>query len=221
MKNEFIINKSEIPANNNSILFGTSPDISIFDSNNNSWTELTVYAIGIIENTMVKSLCDRQVCLCNAFILQPVSYASPTCPNQLCNTSGLTCGSHPASQINHCDDQPIIKGVSSDAQINAILTATTDNLWTELFVPEILNIPYCKPDLQKIISLTSKFEILCQRVVVTSTGANYEGLYATGRKLIIEGVLRQRITYISETDYQSVHSAHFSMPVSTFIILLH
>lgn len=47
---------------------------------------------------------------------------------------------------------------------------------------------------------------------------NAEGTYLTGRKLIVNGNLNQKIVYTASVDVQSVHSAHFSVPFSAFII---
>ncbi|MEW9080837.1 hypothetical protein [Terrisporobacter glycolicus] len=47
---------------------------------------------------------------------------------------------------------------------------------------------------------------------------NAEGTCLTGRKLIIEGVLKQKIVYTAELPDQSVHSAHFEVPFIAFII---
>lgn len=40
----------------------------------------------------------------------------------------------------------------------------------------------------------------------------------TGRKLIIEGTLKQKIVYTAEVDVQSVHSANYEVPFIAFII---
>ena len=50
-------------------------------------------------------------------------------------------------------------------------------------------------------------------------GASREGQILTGWKLIIEGVLDHKIEYVADLPEQSVHSAHFRVPFSTFIIL--
>lgn len=47
---------------------------------------------------------------------------------------------------------------------------------------------------------------------------NAEGTCLTGRKLIIEGVLKQKVVYTAEVSEQSVHSAHFEVPFIAFII---
>ncbi|MGL4913857.1 MAG: DUF3794 domain-containing protein [Romboutsia sp.] len=47
---------------------------------------------------------------------------------------------------------------------------------------------------------------------------NEEGTCLTGRKLIVEGNLIQKIVYTAEVAVQSVHSAHYEIPFSAFII---
>lgn len=47
---------------------------------------------------------------------------------------------------------------------------------------------------------------------------NAEGTCLTGRKLIIEGTLKQKVVYTAELSEQSVHSAHFEVPFIAFII---
>lgn len=47
---------------------------------------------------------------------------------------------------------------------------------------------------------------------------NSENTYLTGRKLIVQGELKQKIVYTGLVSDQSVHSTHFCMPFSAFII---
>lgn len=47
---------------------------------------------------------------------------------------------------------------------------------------------------------------------------NEEGTILTGRKLIIEGIINQKIVYTALVPTQSVHSAHYSIPFSAFVI---
>ncbi|MCT4605598.1 MAG: DUF3794 domain-containing protein [Marinisporobacter sp.] len=126
------------------------------------------------------------------------------------------------------EDQLIdIRGVCTREQIEAItIGASPDDTWTQIFIPEVLCIPKQKPDVEQILTLNSCIDIISQRVVKTpeveSSGVlvpNYEGTFSTGRKLIIEGILRQKIIYTADVDEQSVHSAHFDVPFSAFIVL--
>ena len=52
-----------------------------------------------------------------------------------------------------------------------------------------------------------------------AVGRNQEGTFLTGRKLVVEGILRQKIVYTACLPDQPVHSAHFEIPFSAFIIL--
>lgn len=118
----------------------------------------------------------------------------------------------------------------------------TDYNWTEISIPEILCVPPQKPDIEHIDKVLISAEVTSSKLIETprflqidtSTTPNVysvdnygfniplpnaEGTYLTGRKLIIEGVLKQKIVYTADVDVQSVHSAHFEIPFSAFIIL--
>ncbi len=47
---------------------------------------------------------------------------------------------------------------------------------------------------------------------------NAEGTCLTGRKLVVEGKLIQKIVYTANVREQSVHSAHYEIPFSAFIV---
>lgn len=50
------------------------------------------------------------------------------------------------------------------------------------------------------------------------TKPNEEGTCLTGRKLIVEGTLKQKVVYTADVAVQSVHSASYEIPFSAFII---
>jgi hypothetical protein len=132
-----------------------------------------------------------------------------------------------------CDDEQLIvvKGVCPAIKLEDMLTLDTQTTWTQMFIPEVLCIPSQKPDIEQIQNISSVPEIFSQRVVKTPiSGAvddqgvfvpepNQEGINSTGRKLVIEGMLRQKVVYTADLPQQSVHSAHFDVPFSAFIIL--
>lgn len=125
-----------------------------------------------------------------------------------------------------CEQENIISvlGVSSKAQLqNALFNNVTDK-WTEFFIPEIIDIPAQKPDMENIDSIYSTVEIISQRVVYTPvlpdpTQTNWEGTKLTGRKLVVEGLLKQKVIYTADRDEQPLHSAHFVKPFSVFIVI--
>lgn len=96
--------------------------------------------------------------------------------------------------------------------------------WTELSIPEVMVVPPQKPDIEVINKVFVKLKIFSKRVVETPvptdpTVPNEEGTFLTGRKLIIEGLLKQKIVYTADLPQQSLHSFHFDVPFSAFIVI--
>lgn len=100
--------------------------------------------------------------------------------------------------------------------------------WIQMNIPETLSIPDQKPDMEQINSVNISVDIIRREVIkvpvspVTATGeyvSNLEGKVSTGRKLIIEGQLCQKVVYTANEATQSVHSAHFYVPFSSYIVV--
>lgn len=120
-------------------------------------------------------------------------------------------------------------------KIEKVLSCFTDSdKWTEFFLPEIVDIPVQKPDMEGVLEVHSCIEIISQRVIKTPVVTGYtasgvsvlgenipnsECTNLTGRKLIIEGLLKQKVIYTAAVEDQSIHSASFVIPFSTFIII--
>ena len=102
-----------------------------------------------------------------------------------------------------------IVGEYPDNKIEKVLTCFTDtDKWTEFYLPEIVDIPIQKPDMEGIVEVHSCVEIISQRVIKTPVVMGYtddagnsiagedipnaECTNLTGRKLIIEGFLKQK-----------------------------
>ncbi|MBO3445730.1 DUF3794 domain-containing protein [Clostridium sp. CCUG 7971] len=73
-----------------------------------------------------------------------------------------------------------------------------------------------------IAAITAVLDILapvdCTQAYAIAIIPNAEGTCLSGRKLIIEGTLKQKVVYTAEVETQSVHSAHYEIPFSAFII---
>lgn len=126
-------------------------------------------------------------------------------------------------------------GVYPPDKLESLLVSDADNKWVQFYVPEVIDIPIQKPDLEGIVSVNSCVQIISQRVIKTpivrgytsSTGAtilgenitNAEGTKLTGRKLIITGLLKQKVIYTALVPDQALHSASYSIPFSTYIII--
>ncbi|WP_053956602.1 DUF3794 domain-containing protein [Inediibacterium massiliense] len=89
----------------------------------------------------------------------------------------------------------------------------------QLSVMEDVEIPEQKPDIEQIIQASVSIKILNVRVVETPVGTAPDGQTLTGYKAIVEALLCQKIEYVADEETQSVHSAHFAKPFSSFIVL--
>ncbi|MCT4508395.1 MAG: DUF3794 domain-containing protein [Tepidibacter sp.] len=157
-------------------------------------------------------------CKCNNKVEKKIGTISCSSTGQLDENSVYSsCG---------CEEDMLIeiKGLCSAEKLENMDTGTT---WTQVFIPEVLCIPEQKPDVEQVASIVARVEIISQRVVKTpifkledgTILENNEGTKVTGRKLVIEGILRQKIIYTADVKEQSMHSAHFDVPFSAFIIL--
>jgi hypothetical protein len=93
--------------------------------------------------------------------------------------------------------------------------------WTQISIPETLNIPEEKPDMEQINYVQIGVEIIRKKIIVTPTSLapNQEGKELTGNKLIVEGNLCFTVSYTADEPSQSVHSAHFGVPFSAYIVI--
>lgn len=115
------------------------------------------------------------------------------------------------------------------------MTLTNTHLttaWTEISIPEALEIPSQKPDVESVEKVFVNVKIISKRLVVTPVPTtvgpppapspatpNQEGTLLSGFKLVVEGLLTQKIIYTADEPTQSVHSADFSIPFSAFIVV--
>lgn len=134
-----------------------------------------------------------------------------------------------------CDNISYVGEAAESILTRALQCRPASDQWVQFYVPKILDIPGQKPDVEGIVSVSSGVELISQRVVNTPVVTGYtqmngvfvpgedipnaEGTYLTGKKLIIEGVIRQKIIYTALVADQSLHSASFAIPFSTFIIV--
>ncbi|GAB6139128.1 DUF3794 domain-containing protein [Halanaerobaculum tunisiense] len=95
----------------------------------------------------------------------------------------------------------------------------TQGNFNQIAVPETLEIPEQKPDVEQILKVMLEGEIGSVKLVETPEGESASGMEKTGKGLVVEGNLHQKIVYVAETDDedQPVHSAEFNIPFSTFI----
>lgn len=121
-----------------------------------------------------------------------------------------------------------ISGLCDPSNITTVISEYP--YWKQMHITETLEIPEVKPDIEQINSISIAVTTIKQKVIKTprtydDSGIisipepNLEGKLLTGRKLIIEGQLCQQIEYTADEPEQSVHSVHFYVPFSAFIIV--
>lgn len=89
----------------------------------------------------------------------------------------------------------------------------------EFSVTETVCLPHAKPDIEQIVKVIAEVIIKNTHVIKTPVARSAEGQVLTGFKLIVEGIVRQKIEYVADCPEQAVHAAHFEIPFSTFIVL--
>ena len=86
-------------------------------------------------------------------------------------------------------------------------------------IEEYLTIPCQKPDIETINDIKATVKISKCTVVKTPVAVSSEGQRLSGYKLVVHGFLNQVIEYVACEPTQSLHSAHYSVPFSDYIIL--
>jgi hypothetical protein len=118
-----------------------------------------------------------------------------------------------------------IVGLCDPTQVSIGLNKCDLGQWTQLSISEVFQLPCTKPDIETVDKVFVDVQICSIKVVKTPAGecnspiVNREGLRLTGRKLVIEGVLKQKVVYTAALCDQPVHFAHFEVPFSAFIVL--
>lgn len=126
--------------------------------------------------------------------------------------SNLSCSS--------CNNELIdIQGICDSSDVNVVISENP--YWVQMYIPETLEVPELKPDIETLNSIDVSVGILRTQVIKTPVSVidNLEGKKLTGRKLIVEGQLCQKIGYTADEPEQSAHSMHFYVPFSSYIVI--
>lgn len=86
-------------------------------------------------------------------------------------------------------------------------------------VSEILCIPPQKPDMENILSVVISPVVENIRIVDTEVGKSNEGQVLTGKKLVVELRIKEKMTYVADESTQSVHATHYENIKSFFVIV--
>lgn len=92
--------------------------------------------------------------------------------------------------------------------------------FTEISVPEVVKIPAQKPDIEQLLEVIVEAEILSMRLVDTPCLKSFEGQMLSGKKLVLELKLKQKLVYVADQASQPVHAAHYEEVLrSAFVIV--
>lgn len=139
-----------------------------------------------------------------------------------------TCTSTSCSNSHNYCQLINIQGLCNPEDVNDVINRYP--YWKQIYLTETLTLPDQKPDIEVLNSLDISVEIMKSYVIRTprsfdDTGLtpipvpNLEGNLLTGRKLIVEGALTQQVDYTANYPSQPVHSAHFYVPFSSYIVV--
>lgn len=92
--------------------------------------------------------------------------------------------------------------------------------FTEISIPETIKIPSIKPDMEQLVEVIVQAEIMSMRLVDTPCMKSFEGQMLSGKKLILELKLKEKVVYVADEASQPVHAAHYEEVMrSVFIIV--
>ncbi|MGL4992072.1 MAG: hypothetical protein ACRCYE_03750 [Sarcina sp.] len=89
----------------------------------------------------------------------------------------------------------------------------------EEILDDILIIPPQKPDMERILDIIAWAEVEDYKLIETEIGFSHEGQRLTGKKLVAEIKIKEKLTYVAAVAEQSGHAAHYEKIKSVFVIL--
>lgn len=92
--------------------------------------------------------------------------------------------------------------------------------FTEISIPEVVKIPVQKPDIEQLVQVIVEAEIMSKRIIDTPCVKSFEGQMLSGKKLILELKLRQKIVYVANELSQPVHAAHYEEVLKSVFIIV-
>lgn len=106
-------------------------------------------------------------------------------------------------------------------EYNGIDDCMTNNIknFKEVNFESTFCVPCQKPNIEQIVKVYGKTEILRYEIVKTPIGVSLEGQKVTGYKLLVCGDIKYKIQYVADEATQSVHTFHQCMPFCGYIVL--
>ncbi|WP_053956603.1 hypothetical protein [Inediibacterium massiliense] len=120
------------------------------------------------------------------------------------------------TNICNCVSEPVT-GIGIDSSFPPL--NATGNIFSQVSIPESVTIPEQKPNMEQLVSILETVDVVSTKIVDTGEGTSEEGQILLGKKLIIEVLVKQKVTYVADEPTQSVHAAHFEKPYSIFVVV--
>ncbi len=92
-------------------------------------------------------------------------------------------------------------------------------MFTEIAVMDTVDVPDPKPPIEQLVSVLLDVKLESTRIIQTPVGTSVSGLRLTGCKLVVEGSIDEKITYVASEPDQPVHAVEGSVPFSTFVVV--
>lgn len=165
---------------------------------------------GCIEGSFICKIESRKITMAIALFVKATPLAGGSCIGSSGNNLGLKCWEQPPVQIT---------GLCNPAIVPIVLEADQLGNWRQSSLMEFYVLPDGNPNIESINKIVAKVKILSRKVVNTPQGCNLEGVTLTGKKLIIEGVLVQKVLYTAALPTQPVYAVQLEQPFSEFIVL--
>ena len=89
----------------------------------------------------------------------------------------------------------------------------------EELLDDVLVVPSQKPDMERILDIVAWAEVEDYKLIETEVGYSHEGQRLTGKKLVTEIKIKEKLTYVADVPEQSGHAAHYEKLKSIFVIL--
>lgn len=166
----------------------------------------------------------NSVDLTNVFISHSLPVGSTTNISYKVKVGSIACGCH-------ADNTALVKfrytlpdGVAGTYQTPATPMSTASvflniSNFKQFSIEEYLQIPCQKPDIEEINFINGSVDVVKCMVIETTPSMSVEGQTLTNYKLIVHGILKLTIEYTACEPQQGVHSATYSVPFSSFIVL--
>lgn len=91
--------------------------------------------------------------------------------------------------------------------------------FTQFVAMEKIRVPCKKPDIEQIISVIVDPEIISAKVINTMRGVSREGQYLSGKKIVVELKIKQKILYVADVRKQSIHGIENEFYQSAYIVI--